>query len=189
MEIFRKVNPDLPLPSFSEWKANYGNTNFLEFFYERGVSRSITIEFVREIWIPHYEKSARSKKTIVRNGVKEVLKFCHDRGIVNIILSSSIDDVRGYLANSGLIDFFTEIQTRVPDKDAAIKNIVDKHGIDPREAFYVDDTFDGISHAKANGLVTFGVLSGCNDEARIHAAKPHHPVNSFLEIFEILQNS
>jgi phosphoglycolate phosphatase-like HAD superfamily hydrolase len=106
--------------------------------------------------------------------------------IRNIVVSASIDNVERHLKASRVRHLFDAVRTKVPNKKAAFQDLFVEYGVTPQQCFYVDDTFDGIAHAKELGIVTFGMLTGCNDEARILAAEPDHPVRSFTEILAIL---
>lgn len=187
MQIFRVFAPSLPLPTLEEWRLGHGNSDFLEFYYRRGVPRTTTIELMGDVWIPHYEAQLTDDQPLVRDGAEALLAFCVMQGITNIVVSSSVDNVEHHLENSGIHHFFEAIHVKLRDKRIAFREILGRHDVEPCDAFYVDDTFDGIAYAKEVGLVTFGLTTGCNHENRIREAKPDHVVASFQEVLYILQ--
>jgi phosphoglycolate phosphatase-like HAD superfamily hydrolase len=187
VEIFRTFGPGIPIPDFEEWRSDHGAANFLDFYYQRGIERSVTIGMIREAWIPHYKKQMLARDAYIREGVKDVLEFCREHGARNIIVSSSVDDVEYYLKMAKLRHLFDEVHIGVSNKNAALTEVVERYNIDPAKGFYIDDTFDGVSHANEVGLTTFGVVIGCQDENRVRAANPNYSVSSFREIHRVLQ--
>ena len=187
LAIFREFGPELPLPSFEAWRSGHGNTNFLEFYYERGIPRSVTIHMMRGVWAPHYETRMSTKTSIIRGGVRDLLILCRGHEMSNVIVSSSIDNVERHLRDAKVRRLFDDVMVGVPSKPAAFAEVMQIHGVSPKECFYVDDTYDGIRQAKEAGITTFGLTTGCNDEARIRAALPDYPVASFHEIIAIVR--
>ncbi len=186
-EIFRIFAPTVSVPTFKAWRADHGATRFFDYYYERGIDPSVTVEMMRGVWSDHYHSLMRAQAMSVREGVEELLMLCREKQVENIIVSSSIDDVEWYLRRAGIHRYFEEVQLKVPNKKNAFLETMQRHGVSPEEAFYIDDTFDGVNHAKEAGLTTFGLVVGCQEEERVRAAHPDHVVSSFHEIGTILR--
>lgn len=186
LEIFRVFGPHLEKPDFDDWRTDNGNSNFLDFYLDRGIARSVTIEQMRDVWMPLYHSLAMSSQSLLNEGATELLRFCQKQSVPNIIISSSIDDVIHHLTTADVLPLFHGVNLKVRHKHIAIRSVIEEFGIQPSEAFYVDDTHDGLTSAREAGVATFGFTGGYNCKDRIHAAGPDHVVSSFGEIIDIL---
>jgi phosphoglycolate phosphatase len=189
VKIFQTFAPNIAVPSVEEWRAGNDNVNFIEFYYRRGIPRSVTIDDLRAVWAPRYRSLAISRPLTLAPGAMEVLLFCARKNIPNVVVSSSIDDVEQHLRDANVHHLLHTILVQVRDKKSTLARVVSKLGIMPQEAFYVNDTHDGLVEAKEAGLTAIGFTGGFNREERVRAANPDHVVHSFFEILAILQDS
>jgi phosphoglycolate phosphatase-like HAD superfamily hydrolase len=105
-----------------------------------------------------------------------------------VIVSSSIDDVTTHLERSGVLHLFELIDVGIPHKQEKLREIASRFGTKKNEAFYLDDTADGVQCAKEAGIAAFGFTQGFNLEERIREAKPHHVVHSFHDALSIIKD-
>src|SRR5271168_5405173 len=139
LEIFRIFGPHLKTPEMEDWRIYNGNANFLDFYHDRGIPRSVTIDQMRDVWIPLYHSLAASRQPLLNEGAVELLRFCQKNGVPNIIISSSIDDVIHHLKKAEAHNLFHTVNLKVRHKHVALRDAIEGFGLSPDEAFYVDD--------------------------------------------------
>lgn len=184
--IFRNLAPGIVIPRETQWRQENITADFWQFYYRNGIPESVTIEEMRTVWVNHYAELAAAGRLSLRGGAEQVLRFCSRQQAQNIIVSGSIDDVEGYLAKRNIDTLFHGVKLKVRQKRAVLAEIIEERDIAPVQAFYIDDTHDGLTQAKEVGMITFGLTGGFNCEEHVRAAKPDYVVHSFYDVLKIL---
>ena len=182
--IFKMVAPDVPPPSLDEYR-NEITSDFMNFYWAHGMPRTFTGDMFNAIRTPWYEQHSGS--IALNKGARELLSVCKTLGMKNAIVSASPEDIEPYLDRYNVRDLFDKIRIRAWPKDGAFRETLDFFGIAPSEAFYLDDTFDGLRIAKKFGLRTIGFTGGYNSRTRMEAAQPDKIVDSLSEVTRLLQ--
>ncbi|MEK9180126.1 MAG: HAD family hydrolase [Patescibacteria group bacterium] len=185
VHIFQTVSPNLEPPTLEEY-CNEITSKFMDFYYAHGIPTSVSGDDLNNIRKPYYEEHSRTAK--LNDGAREFLARCQELGLKNAMVSASPEDVEKTLAEFGVANLFDKIRLKAWPKDAALRETVEYFGIRPEEAFYVDDTFDGITSAKNLGLWTIGFTGGYNTRERILAARPNYAVDSLRHAIAILNS-
>jgi phosphoglycolate phosphatase-like HAD superfamily hydrolase len=186
--LFEKFAPGLEPPDMATYRNGINNSKILDFYHEHGIPKTTTIDMLDEIWFPTYRAITNRERLRLQQGVRPLLDFCRRSGIPNVIVSGSYDDVEHYIDENSLRPFFREINIKVRHKKTALAEVVDRFSVSPQNAFYLDDTRDGLAHAKEVGLTAIGFTGGFNSEESIRQANPDYVVHSFLEVLRILEN-
>lgn len=123
-----------------------------------------------------------------RDGARELLSLCYVLGMCRAIVTGEETTIferrnRQFGLKSKWVESYIA-HTR--DKVAALREMLDRFRVKPKDAFYVDDSFDGLSAAKKVGLTTFGLTCGYAPEENIKAAQPDCLVSSLHEVKGIL---
>ena len=182
--IFRTLVPHLTPPTLEEYRDSIG-LDWAAFYHDRGIPKTARKEIIR-IWAQHFD--ARKDEVYLHRGAQALLKFCRRNDIPNAIVSASISDIEPTLRRLRVLDFFKNIVIGTEDKSEALIQTLDFFGTKAEDAFYIDDSFDGITAAKKLGMGTIGFTEGHNSRKRILAANPGAPVGSLYDVIEILQN-
>lgn len=183
--IFKTLRPDIAPPTFEEYK-NEITSNFTKFYYDHGILESVSGEDMNRIRVPFYE--THSNEIRLNDGAKALLEFCVKNQMRNAMVSASPENVRKMLKQFKILHLFEDIAVGVTSKTEALTATLDFFGTKAEDAFYLDDTFSGLSSAKKLGMGTVGFTEGYNSEARIRAAKPDFVVNSLAHVIKILEN-
>ncbi len=105
-----------------------------------------------------YHKRAREGALVMKLGVVDILTFLRKKGVRTALASSTREEVvRWELSYAGVIDFFDEIvcgdmvSKSKPDPEIFLK-ACELLGVEPKEAFAIEDSYNGIRAAHAGGL-------------------------------------
>src|SRR3989344_2766225 len=93
-------------------------------------------------------------------GARELLSLARIRGLKNAMVSASPEDVENALSQFGLLYLFDKIRLKAWPKNTALIETLQFFNVDPEEAFYLVDSFDGLSIAKGLGIKTIGFTGG-----------------------------
>src|SRR3989344_7610028 len=105
-------------------------------------------------------------------GARELLSLARIRGLKNAMVSASPEDVESALSQFGLLYLFDKIRLRAWPKNVAFIETLQFFNVVPEQAFYVDDSFDGLSIAKSLGIRTIGFTGGYGSRGPNAAATP-----------------
>ena len=133
---------------------------------------------------PYY--GAHGSEIQLNDGAFELLQFCSHAGMQNAMVSASPEDVVSMLKQFEVLQFFEKITLCGRKKDEALVETLDHFGVKAEDAFYIDDTFSGLSSALNIGMGAIGFTDGYNSETRIRAAKPDFMVHSLHDVIPIL---
>lgn len=104
---------------------------------------------------------------------RRFLDICRATGRRLFVLSSIRHE--HWLAHAeaaGIRDHFEGVYTAVLDKRSRIREILDRHALDPRETAFVGDMVHDIDTARHGGVHAVAVLTGYDDAAKLSAAGP-----------------
>lgn len=136
-----------------------------------GVSSEGTKKIVREVygedfpcdvfwaeWKQLFEQKIQKQGLPVKQGVREILSFLKINGFrVGLASSTGYETVVDELTQAGLIDFFEilvggdMVKHGKPEPDIYAR-ACEEMGIDPRETFAVEDSWNGVRSAAGAGL-------------------------------------
>ncbi len=188
VEIFRTLAPQVLPPTLAEYKDI--NSSLTDFYYQHGLPPVVSFEKIWDVWIASYRRLASAGFLHVNDGAAELLSFCRDKSIANAIVSASRDDVVSDIAELGIGGFFRAVRLDGLNgwtKEVGLRETLSEFSVPPQNAFYLDDTFNGLMQAKKLGIATVGFTGGYNSELRIRAAEPDYVVHSLSEVIDILK--
>ena len=190
VETFQMLGGIERPPTFAEYRQGLDNSRFADFYYRHGLPRTVSPEEINEFLYAFYRKMLKCNALRLHDGAQSLLLYCRSQGIPNVMVSASKDNVPRYLSFLGIRDYFHALKLNGSNgwhKGIGLKEALEEFGVAPEEAFYLDDTFDGIQSAKQLGIVSVGFTKGFNSEERIRAAGPDHIVHSLFEVIDLLQ--
>jgi len=162
---------------FSKFYIHHGITNF-----DLTINNAIRMQVFEENWDKvglHDPKTA-----------KHILMRMKQLGLKLAIVSAEIPEVLlRRIAQFDLGDVFDHVRGGAWPKNEALAEVLIHFDVKPEEAFYIDDTHEGISIAKKLGMKTFGFTEGYNTRERIIDAKPTYVVSSLEEAFFVLDRA
>ncbi len=139
-----------------------------------------------------YHKRAREGALVMKPGVVEILTFLREEGVKTALASSTREEVvRWELSYAGIIDFFDEIvcgdmvSRSKPDPEIFLK-ACELLGVEPNEAFAIEDSYNGIRAAHAGGLRSIMVPDLAEPTAEMEELS-EIIVPSLLEAMEYIQ--
>lgn len=186
LEIFRRY--EVPPPTLEEYRREI-TADFMQFYWNHGIPRSATGDDLNKIRIEVLRAIDLDRYLLV-DGVLEVLKGLANRSVKLAIASSGNTEViAAQLTHLEISDLFDPVITDAWDKVAALKQALKHFGLEPHEAVYIDDTYDGLIAAKNAGLLACGVTWGYNSRERILAAEPDYVIDELKELIELLTSS
>jgi HAD superfamily hydrolase (TIGR01509 family) len=183
--IFHTLVPRLRPPTLEEYR-NGITSNFTDFYYRYGIPKTVSGDELNRLRTSHYVKLAAN--AALNDGAEELLRKCRSIGLKNAMVSASPEDVEKALARFGILHLFDKIRLKAWPKGAALVETVGYFGVAAEEAFYIDDTYDGLRAAKNLGIVAIGFTGGYCSRERILAAQPDYVVDSLREVITILNS-
>jgi phosphoglycolate phosphatase len=183
------------MDSFDEVVEKYGcsfgesnkeilkNKGAKAFFESLGVDQEQTKTILEEVRALMLRKATSLR---LFEGVKEI-ESIKNKGLKIGILSSSPKEYVTDVLKLNEADFFDFVvfEDNVFGKDKAIKELVDKNGLDPEETAYVGDENRDIEAANKAGVVSVAVTWGYNNEHLLIESKPSKTVKSFEELVNL----
>ena len=124
----------------------------------------------------HYQCISQYEKTVLYDGISELLQWLKTRGIPTGILSNKTDDaLQRVLEIKGWRHFFDSVQGVAPG--SVVVDKVQRLGAFAKEfggqaTVYVGDSPWDVEAARRNGLFSVGVLYGDGDASLVQAAGP-----------------
>jgi phosphoglycolate phosphatase len=177
-EIFRTYG--LKAPSLDTYR-NEICSDFMPFYWKYGIPKTVTgeeLNKIRKVYL-----NAHSREIMLQRGARDLIVTCRRADMQTAIVSGEITEVlEDNLRRFRIIGFFDSVRGDARNKEEALIATLDELGTKAEDAFYVDDTFDGLTSAKNVGLDTIGVTIGYGSIERIKAANPTHIVNSLDEL-------
>ena len=175
---FKTFAKHLPIPTAEE----YRNEDSPAFYYNHGIPRSITLDDMERIWAPQYNRRFWRGEINPHDGAVELLTFCKANDVPNAIVSSAPGDALNHLVNLEMGRFFEKVIFSAHPKGDALVETLDFFGVKAEDAFYLDDTRDGLAQAKHLGMATIGFTGGFNNKERLLLAEPTFIVDSLREV-------
>lgn len=157
-------------------------------FYAHGIPRSVTPQEIRAIRDAYFEEH-RNTETVME-GAQETLEYWLNRNKKSVIVSGARrEHILWGLRKFRLEHYFSEI---VSDswgkKKEALLRVLQTFGQKPRNAFYLDDTYDGLAAAVAANIPSYGITQASyHTELLMGKANPNGMVSSFKEFLDVLR--
>ncbi len=181
--IFQNFN--LPVPSLEKYRG-IDSEDVMNFYYSNGISRSATLDELNSIYRPVF--TAHLHEASLAPHVELVLNQCKRLAIKTVIVSATKQEtLKQQAAQFGIDSKFDRLCGGAWKKEPVLRELIEEFKIDPKEAFYVDDTFDCLQAAKRVGVCTIGYIRGYNSFEKVVAANPDHIVDSFFNVMEIIE--
>ena len=182
-EIFKTYG--LKPPSVETYR-NEIVANFMQFYSKYGIPEYATKEDLNKIRkrvLMEYWDSAKLHDNAVAT-IKELKR----QGLKIRIVSGEVPEIlEKRLKTFGIKYLFDVVKGGAwGHKEKALSETLKEFNLNPEQAFYVDDTFDGIGAAKNTGLATFGWTKGYHSLKLIKNAKPDFIISSMNELRNII---
>ncbi len=188
--LFEKYGATVTPPSLEEYRSKICNSAWSDFFHDLGVPRSIPGKEMLTEWFAHYRKLTKSEEFKLHLGTVALLDFFAAQRVPCIIVTNCIESIEDYLRELEIHHCFARIIQNPGrhgwSKAVAIRGLLEEYGLNPHEAFYLDDTRDGIMHAKEAGVHTIGFLNGLHAENLVREAEPTHIVHALSEVIDLI---
>lgn len=178
-EIFRTYG--LPAPSLDAYREQI-TTNFMDFYRSHGLKNATPddLNAIRKRYLAEHGHEAA-----LHPGAKDLIELCKRLGLQTAIVSAEIAEVLDKrLSEFGIFPLIDRISGSAYDKQKALLDTLDFFGVKAENAFYLDDTFDGLMAAKSVGITAIGFCNGYNSRKRIMLAEPDFPNAHFPEILK-----
>ena len=183
-EIFRQYGVTTP-PTIDQYR-NEITSNFIEFYRKYGVSQSAAPADLNKIRKAYLDE--HSHRYALHPEAYRALNECQDIGLrLAVVSAAAPGEFEERIKQFDLAGYFETVYGNAQNKKEAFRVVLEKLGVKAEEAFYVDDTYDGIQSAKAMGLATFGTVNGYCTRERIKEAKPDYIISSLLAVPEALR--
>jgi len=183
--IFRHYN--LPPPTLSEYREEI-EADFMKFYRNHGMPEGITGKDLNAIRKRYFQEHWND--ALLRPHAEELLLLCRNQlGIPTALVSAEMREILiERLRSFKLMPLFDEIRGNSWNKEEALIATLDIFGTKAEDAFYLDDTYDGLMAAKNVGIKTIGFSAGYHSEQRVLAAKPDFgPVTALREVMTLLR--
>ena len=182
--IFR--HKGMPEISISDFRHEF-EIPFERFCIKRGVD--ITREEVNKMFRTFYDQSKISVAPFV--GVKETLRFLKEEQQKRMtIISSHLQDyLEKEIEAYGIRKYFDEIRGSALDKKVVMKELIEKHGLEPGRVLHVDDMEYGINDAKDLGIKTVAVTCGYRNFYTLSQANPDFIFPDFRSLWTQWHNN
>lgn len=162
------------IPASREEFSREMTSDYLRFYRERGLPPNVKPEELDTIRRRYLEQHWNDYG--LNPGATKLLSFCAKEGIaVAIVTSEEPAILERRLWQFSIREFFREVRPAATDRRGALTETLQKLGVLPEDALYVDDVASGVRAAKSLGITTIGVSCGFNSHAQIMEAKPDHP--------------
>ncbi len=176
-EIFRTYG--VPAPSLDSYREEI-TTSFMDFYRKYGIKDATAddLNAIRKRYLAAHGHEARLHK-----GARELIELCKRLDLQTAIVSAEIPGVlEGRLSEFGITPFIDRVAGGAYNKPEALIATLDFFGVKSENAFYLDDTFDGLMAAKSVGITAIGFCNGYNSRKRIMHAEPDFPNAHFPEV-------
>jgi len=180
IHVFGQIAPLVEIPTLGEWREEFSASQIMECYYRRGVARTLTENELYALWAAHYE--AVCDAACLHDGALKLLTFFEQCDVPTVIISAAPERTIKHVKKLGIENVIHTMRFHAKNKEMAILEMLDYYKVHARDAFYVDDTADGIEQAKRTGVATFGFTGGYNSPERILKAKPRYVINSLDDV-------
>jgi phosphoglycolate phosphatase len=120
-------------------------------------------------------------------GISDLIKKLKKRGKFLIILSSDWPEtILPEIKKFGLENIFDDKIIAVHDKTKSMKEIMERHSLNPKEAVLIGDSNHEMEIAREVGIKSIAVIWGFCTEENLITAKPDYLVHNIKELEEIL---
>lgn len=117
----------------------------------------------------------------------DVIRKLHKLGHKLFIVSSDPPTkLIPQIEKNNLQDYFIDVIGNVHEKEFAIKSLIKKHNLDPKNTLYIGDTSGDIEAAKLAGVISVGITWGFQDSEILKASKPDHIIDDIEEVLNLL---
>ncbi len=148
-------------------------SDFIPFYHRHGIPASVNRNELNGLWRRLF--FAESNHPPLREGTLDMLRACREAGLRTAIVSGNIPEViqacSGLLGLGGLID---HVHANANGKTEELRAVLAHFGIGPEEAFYLDDTAEGLLAASRAGMAAIGIEGGFNLREHLETANPDH---------------
>ncbi|MDO8536883.1 MAG: HAD hydrolase-like protein [bacterium] len=176
-----------PLP-FEVWR-DVPTSDFIKVGSIKGLPKGATPEKIWKMGKKYF--NARWKTVPFYPGAGKLIRLCMKLAISRAIVSGQDQGIivkalrKSDFNNSGWIN---NIRGEVRDKENVLVETLDYWGEKAEDAFYLDDTHEGLVAARRLGITAIGITHGLNSERLIRKARPDFVVNSLYDVIKILEN-
>ncbi len=175
----------VPVPTLREYQ-NEIESDFSKFYIQHGIT-NFDLNINNAIRTRVFEENWDRVQLHDPKTAKHILMCMKRLGLKLAIVSAEIPEVlMRRVAQFNLGEVFDYVRGGAWPKNKALAEVLVHFDVKPEEAFYIDDTHEGISIAKKLGMKTFGFTEGYNTRERIIDAKPTYVVSSLEEAFFVL---
>ncbi|MDP2598421.1 MAG: HAD hydrolase-like protein [Candidatus Liptonbacteria bacterium] len=176
---------ELPVPSMEEFVMTSSIRDLMDFYRAHGVPQSATRDQLRSIKNRYFE--VHWKEAPLFDGTFKLLRICRELGMLTAIVSGQDREwLTRVLTERKISAFFDDIHGSVRGKEDALVQPLDYFGVKAEDAFYLDDTREGLTAAKDLGITAIGITHGLHKRALIEEARPDFIVDSLFEVIELL---
>lgn len=132
------------------------------------------------------------RKTQILPGVMETLSFFKNADYMQSIATTKRSDVASSLLSKlGLLHYFdlvlgiTDVDSPKPAPDI-ISLTLNRLGVEPREAVFIEDTTIGLEAGVRAGVHTVGVTTGTHDRERLSILHPDYIIDGLSELMQLI---
>lgn len=176
-----------PLP-FEMWRDT-AISDFIKVYRRKGLPKNVIFEEFSKI--SHGYFNARWKTVSFYPGADELVRLCEKFTLFRVVVSGQNQNIiANALGKSNFHHFgcINNIHGNVRDKKGALVETLDDWGEKAGDAFYLDDTYEGLAAARELGITAIGVTYGLNSGKLIRKARPHFTADSLYDVMEIIKN-
>lgn len=184
-EIFKTygLNP----PTIEQYRDEIV-ADFMQFYRKYGIPGKATKEDLNKIRKRVLEEHWNEVK--LHDGAIAMIEELKKLGLRIGIVSGEVPEILDKrLETFGIRHLFDSVKGGAWGyKEQALTETLKEFNLTPKEAFYLDDTFDGIGAAKSTGLATFGWTKGYHSIALVKKAGPDFLIYSMEKMLDIIKN-
>lgn len=177
-EIFSRHN--LPAPTLEQYRDEI-TVKFMDFYYNHGFPRDTKPEALNAIRKEYLQEHWREAE--LHDGAEDLLELSKSLGMHVAIVSGEMTELlEKRLQELNLHHLIDHVAGQAYNKEEVLISTLDRFGTKAENAFYLDDTYDGLMAAKHAGLITIGFQSGYNSKERLLLAEPDFPNSEFRDV-------
>ncbi len=186
LTIFGTFAPDTEPPTLDDYRKEI-IADFKYFYYKHGIPETVSPDQMDAVRVSYFQ--AHKNEIVPFPGMCELLMLCNASGMQIAIVSASPENLEKDFAKYGVNHLINRIRSTARDKEEALVETLDFFGVKAENAFYCDDTFDGLMAAKNLGLGMIGVTHGYNSREKILLAQPdkNFVADSLYDVTKIIE--
>jgi len=172
-------------PSFQEYRDEI-QTNYRGFYLDHGIPFNVTNERMNEIRHTVFKKNWQTTKLHAQ--ALQFVLLCKNNSLKTAIVSGETSAIlRKRLSQFGLENIFDSISGDVKNKKVALRNVLDEFSIkNPKNAFYVDDSIDGLKSALYIGIYAFAFGKGYCPPLKLSRTNPTLLFNEYSQLINLM---